>query len=390
VRFPDISGARKAAQEAVRTALEERSAVLGAVSPDGSTAELAEAYRDAYRWRARRAAFEERVELCAAPLLLLLIFGPLVLATFLLSGRTGAKAATEAFTAGWVFGGLLLLGVLVIYESLQRVALVVFALALLATSTAVWRGIDVVTALTSRPWLAAVTGCIALPMVSFAAAIPIAFTSVWLVDRYGRSQPHRALLVSLFGLAATLADPRALQDRRASLLRKVNASATVLETTFWRKQVRLSNPQSRATWRNRCRQCATHLRSFDLAIVLPRHDTREYLLGEVVSLIHVLLRGTLDELPTAETRPRRRLAAFGSAVRSLLLGLVPLGLVLAARYAAHLAGIQLPAGLASALGIGALAWFGLVVLMTFDSQAANRMALLRDAADALSKFRSKP
>ncbi len=390
VRFPDISGARKVARKSVRTALEERSAVLGAVSPDEPSARLLAAHRGVYRWRARRLAFEERVNVFGAGLLIALVFGALIAVAVVLGQRPDAETATAAFIIGCLFGGPPLHSLVVRVRFVQHVASAAFFVTLLAAAFLFWRGAGWADALAARPWLAALSGAIALAVVTLSATIPFAFAAVWLVTRYSRSRSQLALLTELFDLAVALTNPRALLDRRAFLLHKLNAAATVLETTFWRRRVRLADPLSRATWRDRCRQCAAHLRSFDLAIALPRADTREYLLGEVVSLIHVLLRGTLDDLPTAEPRPHRRLAAFGNAIRSLLLGLVPLGLVLAARYAAHLAGIQLPAGLASALGIGALAWFGLVVLMTFDSQAGNRMALLRDAADALSKFRSKP
>ena len=137
--------------------------------------------------------------------------------------------------------------------------------------------------------------------------------------------------------------------------------------------------------RSRCRQCAQHLRSFDLWIALPRRDTREHLQAEIVGLIHVLVRGCLDELPTASSSPRRRLAVIGNVARSVLLGAIDP----AAVYAAHLAGLDLTSPLGGTLALMAVTWFVLTMITTFDSQATTRISLLKDAADAMASFRGK-
>ncbi len=209
----------------------------------------------------------------------------------------------------------------------------------------------------------------------------------WLeIRRMARTQPRTALLHRLFALTLVLTEPRTLTDRRILLLRMLSRAALVLEMGLWR-EVHLSNPLSRATWRDRCRQCAQHLRSFDLAIVLPRADTREYLLAEVVGLIHVLVRGALDDLPVADPphppAGSPRLPGGGAQPGA---GLIPLAAVLGARYV----GLEPSGALGGALVVATIVWFALTVLTTLDGQAANRLSLLKDAAEAMSSFLGKP
>jgi hypothetical protein len=190
------------------------------------------------------------------------------------------------------------------------------------------------------------------------------------------------LLARLFELARALTSPRALSENRELLLTKLDEAALVLESGFYR-EVRLADPVSRATWRDRCRQCAQRLRSYDLWIVLPRRETRDDLLAEVATLIQVVVRGCLDELPAADPRPQRKLAVLASRLRGLLLGLIPLASVLGAQ----LTGVNLSGPVGGAWVVAATAWFALTLLTTFDSQAATRVSLLKDAADAVASFR---
>lgn len=363
----------------MRAAVEQRDAALTAVSADGLTSEFRVAYRDAYRWRARCLAAELRFEALGISLLLAGTFGPIVVLVVLLSQRADAVLSVVASLAGALVGTTVVLSLAMRFLSLYRVA---FVLAPLGVVYLWWRD-GWLDALAAKPWLAFVSGAFALPLLTLALVVALVFVEAWLAGRYARNQPRSVLFTGLIDLALALAEPGALQDQPAYLLRRLNSAATVLETGLWRK-VRLVDPVSRTIWRDRCRQCAQYLRRLDLAIALPRQDTREYLQGEINSLIHVLLRGSLDELPTAEPRPRRRLAVFASAVRSLVLGLIPLAAVFGAQYL----GLDLSGALGNTLLIGALAWFAVTVLTTFDAQAAARIALLKDAADAMGKFKS--
>jgi hypothetical protein len=234
----------------------------------------------------------------------------------------------------------------------------------------------------SEMWRIAFFGAAVTFVVFGIIVVPLALLIVWRGKRAAiRSEPQSALLVPLFAMAHALADTNALADK-STLLRCLNDAADVLESGYWRT-VDLANPFSRAIWRDRCRQCALRLRSLDLWIALPRRETRVDLQAEIVALIHVLVRGCLDELPKAEPSPRRRLAAFGNAVRSLLLGLVPLAAVFGAKFV----GLDLSGALGGALVVAAVAWFALTVLTTLDRQAESRLSLLKDAGEALSKFK---
>lgn len=98
----------------------------------------------------------------------------------------------------------------------------------------------------------------------------------------------------------------------------------------------------------------------------------------------MLVRGSLDELPTAPPGPHR-LAVLGNAVRSLVLGLIPL----AAMYGAKVAGLDLSGPTGGAFVVAAVAWFVLTVLTTFDGQFTGRLSPLKDAADAVASFQDR-
>ncbi|GGU83907.1 hypothetical protein [Lentzea flava] len=66
-----------------------------------------------------------------------------------------------------------------------------------------------------------------------------------------------------------------------------------------------------------------------------------------------------------------------------MLGLIPPALVLGAK----LAGFDLSGPIGGAWVVAATAWFALTLLTTFDSQAATRISLLKDAAELTASFR---
>lgn len=162
-------------------------------------------------------------------------------------------------------------------------------------------------------------------------ATSIVLGANYLLWRAVRARPRAALLNDLFLLAYALTSQRALADKAQLLLSLLNSASSVLERLLLEERPS-DEPVSRAIWRGRCRQCVQRLRSFDLWIVLPNRQTRVDLQAEFTGLIHVLARGCLNELPIAEPSPRRKIAVFGSAMRSLLPGLIPLAAVSGAKF----------------------------------------------------------
>lgn len=374
----------------VREALRDRQAILRMVAADGLADGLADAYRASYRWQARREARDRRIEETIGWLLGALFYGLSAVLAALLYSRASNWSAL-AYFGGWFAGipavyGLISIPRLLSVRSLLMGQFAVIA-GMLGGAYLLWQGVGTVTGLLDRIaadfWLTALVGAAVAPVLCLAFAVPTMFVAAWLQDRYAtRTESRTALLAQLFALLLTLVQPRALADEQVTLLRKLDQAASVLEEGLWR-EVQLTDPLSRAIWRDRCRQCAQHLRSFDLSVVLPRRDTREYLLAETNALIHVLVRGCLDELPTAAPRPRRGLAVVGDAARNLLLGLIPLAAVLGAKFA----GLNLSGAMGGALVVAAIVWFVLTVLTTLDGQAATRLSLLKDAAETMGSFR---
>lgn len=391
MRFPDIGYARRQVRRVLREGAHGRSAALRAVATDGPTDELARAYRASYHWLARQEGRRRRVDGFVSPLLGVLLYVPFLALTLPLGHRS--VLAVFAYLCGAFVGVAAAFVLLLLIGRMATRWLLLISVSFVAGQLGgaylLWREVGSTTELLDRiaanVWSAMLAGLVVALLLNLVIA-PISFMRAWLeIRRMARTQPRTALLHRLFALTLVLTEPRALTDRRILLLRMLSRAALVLETGLWR-EVHLSNPLSRATWRDRCRQCAQHLRSFDLAIVLPRADTREYLLAEVVGLIHVLVRGALDDLPVADPPPPRRVAAFLEAVRSLVLGLIPLAAVLGARYV----GLEPSGALGGALVVATIVWFALTVLTTLDGQAANRLSLLKDAAEAMSSFRGKP
>jgi hypothetical protein len=377
-------------RDVVRTALRDREAVLHAVADDELAPDLAAAYRESYRWQARREARDRRINGFMNVVSTSLFYVGFLVLCFLLANRAShGWLAVILFLGGW------LASVLTTHKlnSLLRKLPAGLQVFIYGSGTAgvagglylLWRETGSVDALlnmiAAEMWRVALTGFAVLPVALLGVMIPILGPEIWLRRRSAlRTQPRLALLTELFALAHALSNPRALDDQ-PGLLRLLDNAAVVLESHFW-KQVQLTNPLSRHAWRSRCRQCAQRLRSFDLWIVLPRRETRTDLQAEIVSVIHVLVRGSLDELPTAPPGARR-LAALGNAVRGIVLGLIPLAAVVGAK----VAGLDLSGPMGGAFVVAAVAWFVLTVLTTFDGQATSRLSLLKDAADAMASFR---
>jgi hypothetical protein len=389
VRFPSF-GARSSARDAIVAALRDRPAVLSAVADEELAADLSAAYRDSYRWQAHRKAWRRRIVGATNTVVNTLIYGALLLLFAQLGTRASSGVLAAIFYFGsWLAGLLVFIGLTLLLRRLPlRLQVFVYGSGTAAVCGGIyllWREAGSTGALldmiAAEMWRIALTGFVLVPVMVLGFMTPILWPASWLLRRSGqRSQPRFALLTELFALAHALNDPRALDDQ-TGLLRLLDNAAAVLESHFWR-QVQLTNPLSRNTWRSRCCQCAQRLRAFDLWIVLPRRETRENLQAEIVSLIHVLVRGSLDELPTAPPGPRR-LAVLGNAVRSLVLGLIPLAAVVGAKFA----GLDLSGPMGGAFVVAAVAWFVLTALTTFDGQAASRLSLLKDAADAMASFR---
>ncbi|MCP2249809.1 hypothetical protein LX86_008596 [Lentzea aerocolonigenes] len=377
-------------RDVVRTALRDREAVLHAVADDELAPDLAAAYRESYRWRARREARKRRIDATTERLINFLFYSGLLLLFVLLANRSSSGwLAAVFYVGGWLTGVLALHGLNAFLRRLP-LGLQVFVYGVGTAGVVgglylLWRAAGPADALldtiAAEMWRIAVTGFALVPVTLFGLMAPTLGPANWLRRRSAlRTQPRLALLTELFALAHALNNPRALDDQ-SRLLGLLDNAAVVLESHFW-KQIQLTNPLSRHTWRSRCRQCAQRLRSFDLWIVLPRRETRTDLQAEIVNLIHVLVRGSLDELPTAPPGPRR-LAVLGNAVRGLVLGLIPL----AAVFGAKVAGLDLSGPMGGAFVVAAVAWFVLTMLTTFDGQATGRLSLLKDAADAMASFR---
>jgi hypothetical protein len=392
VRFPDIGYSRLLARRVVREALRDRKAVLEAVADEDVSVELAAAYRDSYRWLAGRGALDRRTEVVFEAAQGMLMFGSLGVIGWLISRRTEPDYVSwGCYVAGWFGGGLAFTGfarlVARLPSKLQNFVFLSILTGVLAGCSLLWREAGSATALldviAANWWYVGLTGAVVMPASLLIGFMPAFLVIGWFQDRAdNRRAPRTALLARLFELTRALMDPRALTENKEYLLTTVREAGAVLEYGFWR-EVRLVDPVSRAIWRDRCRQCAERLRSFDLWIVLPRRETRDDLLAEVTTLIQVLVRGCLDELPTADPRPQRKLAVVGSKARGLLLGLMPLSLVLAA----WSLGLNLSGPIGGAWVVASVAWFALTLLTTFDSQAANRISLLKDAAEATASFR---
>lgn len=388
--LPDIGNARAQARSVVREALRDREVVLEALGEDDCHDDLAHAYRAAYLWHARHVARDRLIDSLmrsGTTVLVYVLHFSLIVA---IVAEAGALAVAF-YLPGWMAGTFTLNGLasLVARLSLRfQLFCYVSAAAGVLTGAFVLRQelgplVMLLDTVATDMSFVALTAAAATPVLIVAVLMPLYLAISWRQNRRAiREEPQPALLAQLFAVANALRDPRALIDGKASLLRWLDNAAVVLESEFWRA-VPVTNPVSRVTWRERCWQCARRLRSFDLWIVLPRRDTHEELRAEIASLIHVLVRGCLDELPTAEPRPRGKLAVFGSVARSLFLGLIPLAAVLGAKFA----GLDLSGALGGALVVAATAWFALTVLTTFDGQATTRVALLKDAAEAMASFR---
>lgn len=378
----------------MRDALNSRALVLDTVAGP----EIKSAYREAYRWYARCEARDSRIGAVVSALRLLLVYAMLVALFWLVGVRSSKLLETSLFyVGGWIAGSLLLAILWSFIERLPPKGRLSWAVS--ATSCTVggiyllWRQAGSAEALlhtiAANGWWTAITGAAVVPITILAVVLPSYLVVAWFLEqRAARTQPQVALRSHLFQLVLLLSDARVLNDHREWLLTKLNDAATVLEGGFWR-EIHLLDPVSRATWRDRCRQCARHLRSFDLWIVLPRDDTREVLLAEITGLIQVLVSGNLDDLPTAAPRSRRKLDVVSDAVTTVLLGAIPLAGVLAVD---RFIGLNLSGPVGGALVVGATAWFALTVLITFDGQATTRLSHLKNLGDAMASLRgtSKP
>ncbi|MFI6101160.1 hypothetical protein ACIA8G_36925 [Lentzea sp. NPDC051213] len=379
---PDIGHARRRADELTEWAATARPLVLASVADSDLDEELAAAYDSAVRWRECEIRRQYRLAAVVDFVSVLIVVAVLVASGFWVHQQVGPELNAPLILGGFVsgFGGLVLLDKLptrrfwLFWDSLITACL-------LGAAYLLWREVGSLGEIASSSWRTALSAALAVPLL-FILVSPLSLVTTWSLNRYAiLSEPKEAVLCKLFFLALALEDSRALESR-GILLRLVANAADAVETGLWR-EVDLSNPLSRNTLRARCKQCAQHLRSYDLWIALPRRDTRELLRAEIVGLIHVLVRGHLDELPTTAPSPRRRLAVIGNAVRSLLLGLIPLAAVLAAK----LLGLDLSGPIGGTLVVIAIAWFVLTVITTFDGQAATRISFLRDAGEAMAAFR---
>jgi hypothetical protein len=231
-------------RDVVRTALRDREAVLHAVADDELAPDLAAAYRESYRWQARREARDRRIDATTERLINILFYAGLFLlfVQLVVRASSGWLAAVFYF-GGWFTGFLALRGLTSLLRRLPSgLQVVVYGCGTAGTAGGLyllWREAGSADALldviATDMWRIALTGFSLVPVVLFGLMAPILGPANWLQARsVQRAQPRLALLTELFALAHALSNPRALDDQ-SLLLRKLDNAAVVLETHFWKQ-----------------------------------------------------------------------------------------------------------------------------------------------------------
>ncbi|MFS8101960.1 hypothetical protein LFM09_33010 [Lentzea alba] len=355
-------------------AAKTRSAVLDVVAEPDLDDELELAYTGATYWREREVFRSSRTMSVMVTVSALVVVLLCVVIVVWLDRQDVPGLSIVPFAVGFIVGGLAFVALDLLPGRFRSFWRSLVTACLLGSVYLVLREADPPGGLADRPWLTTLASALVVLLLWVFAWTLFVRATAWLLYRHAvRTAPSEAVLSELFALVNALANPLVLKHK-AWLLRLVNNAATTVELGLWR-DIELLGPSGRATLRSRRRQCAQYLRSFDLRIALPHRDTRQELLSDVVDLIHVLVRGSLDELPTTSAG-RRTLAPVANAAGVLLVRLLPLATVLIAVLVAP--GLSLSPILIAL----AVAWFVLAPLD--DSPAANRAVLVRDPKVAAS------
>ncbi|HEY0785205.1 MAG TPA: hypothetical protein VGD62_04990 [Acidobacteriaceae bacterium] len=166
---------------------------------------------------------------------------------------------------------------------------------------------------------------------------------------------------------------------KTELLTELNAIARMIQHDLPAQCSSFEDEVFRAWLRERMTLVATRFREMKQWIILPRADTRDYLLQQLAAITISLAQGDWDALPTAQTSQQARRAghlanALGS-LRTLAASVLPI-LILVALARLH---VRLPEALRLYAYLAASFWLGIGVLSLLDPLYAARLDAVKSA-----------
>jgi hypothetical protein len=200
----------------------------------------------------------------------------------------------------------------------------------------------------------------------------------WRKNRIRAAFPDVAAVSYLFDVVDRAASPEGFTAyaSRHNMIYSIEIAAGLVRKALPRTFA-LRDPAQRVTLADRCRSAADSLHQRVLWVALPNTQTHSDLSRSCLQMAAALLAGHYDRLPAGDGRAptrRQRLRVMLDAMRTLVLGAVPLVLYLAWLRVAG----PLKEPLGSAIPVFCIGWAVVTYLQALDPMLGQRVTVMRD------------